>query len=157
MEDYIFLIIAVVISIFAAINKNKKNKMAELTPEDEEDEVKRRNFMDQLLGEDFLDEKDEMEAPPMRVKTVPSKVVFKSSEDARKGVNYKLPRFRSTLPDRPKHVTIASTPRKKIVEELEEELQDPIDYLEDFSLRKAVVYSILLEPKYEMDSQTGRF
>lgn len=153
MEDYIFLIIAVVISIFAAINKNKKNKMAELTPEDEEEEVKRRNyFMDQLLGEDFLEEKDEMQEPPMRVQTTPSKVVYKSTEDARKGLNYKLPRFKSTLPDRPKHVSIASSPRKKALEELQEEPEQAVDYLEDFSLRKAVVYSIILEPKYEMES-----
>lgn len=153
MEDYIFLIIAVVISIFAAINKNKKNKMVEQIPEDEEEEVIRRNnFMDQLLGEDFLEEKDEMEEPPMRVKTAPSNVVFKSSDEARKGVNYKLPKFRSTLLERPKHVTIATTPRKKIVEELQEVPEDAIDYLEDFSLRKAVVYSVILEPKYEMES-----
>lgn len=149
MEDYIFLLIAVGISIFAAINKNKKNKLADQSPENEEEEVKRRNyFIDQLLGEDFLEEKEEPMVTPKRVKPTPAKVVFKSSEDTRKGLNYQLPRFKSTLPDRPKHVTIASTPRKKIVEELVEEPGETVDYMVDFSLRKAVIYSIILEPKY---------
>lgn len=150
MEDYIFLIIAVVISIFAAINKNNKNKIANAPLEQEEEEVetKRRNyFMDQLLGEDFLEEKEEMEAPPMRVQPAPSNVAYKSSQDNRQGLNYKLPEFKSTLPDRPKHKTITSTQRYKEELETMDEVDETGGFMEDFSLRKAVVYSIIMERK----------
>jgi len=157
MEDYIFLIIAVAISIFAAINKNRQAKMAdqpleaeeaEEEAEAEENEKRRNYFMDQLLGEDFLEEPKEKKAPTMRVKPAPSKVVFKSSSEIQKGLSYQLPRFRSTLPDRPKHKTIVATQRLKVEEETILEPEETMSYLEDFSLRKAIVYSQILERKY---------
>lgn len=150
MGDYIFLIIAIAISIFGAISKSQKNKMADQPLE--EKESKRRNFfMDQLLGEDFLEdkkEKKEKKVPPKRVQPAVSKDIFNSGRDTRKGFNYQVPKFKSTLPDRPKHVTIVPSTRKKeeVIKIVEPE--ETISYLEDFSLRKAVVYSLLLERKY---------
>lgn len=152
MEDYIFLIIAVAISIFAAINKSQKAKMAGQPNEKVDAEAqaarRRRQFMDQLLGEDFLADDEEEKAPPMRVQPAPQKVVFKSSSDIQKGLNYQLPRFRSTLPDRPKHKTITTTQWKKVEEEAVVEPEESISYLEDFSFRKAIVYSQIIERKY---------
>lgn len=151
MEDYIFLIIAVAISIFGALNKKRKDKMAQQPVEEisEEEEVKRRNyFMDQLLGEDFLDEEEAPPAPKVRVPSTPAKVVSKSSDEVRRGMNYQLPRFKSTLPDRPKHKSLVSTQRIKVEEPILLESEETTNYLEDFSLKKAVIYSALLEPKY---------
>jgi len=147
MEDYIFLIIAVAISIFAAINKNQKAKMAG-HPLAEKDSKLRNFFMDQLLGEDFLEEKEEIKAKPIRVQPAPEKVVFTSSSETQRGLKFQLPRFKSTLPDRPKHQSIA--PRQRIIEEVDnvQETEESISYLEDFSLRKAVIYSQILELKY---------
>ncbi|HEY3371036.1 MAG TPA: hypothetical protein VGK10_09330 [Prolixibacteraceae bacterium] len=147
MEDYIFLIIAVVISIFAAINKNTKNKMAQ-QPVEEANAKHRNFFMDQLQGEDFLEEPEEVKAPPKRAQPAPAKVNFKSSSDLQKALAYQLPRFKSTLPDRPKHQTIVSTNRLKKEEEAFVETEETPSYLEDFSLRKAIVYSQILEPKF---------
>ena len=150
MGDYIFLIIAIAISIFGAINKSQKNKMADQPLE--EKESKRRNFfMDQLLGEDFLEEKEEKEekkTPPVRVQPAASKVNFKSSSDTQKGLNYQLPKFKSTLPDRPKHVTVVPSTRQKEVDKTIVDSEETINYLEDFSLRKAFIYSLILERKY---------
>lgn len=150
MDDYIFLIIAVAISIFAAINKSKKNKMAD---NPEEERVKPRNFfMDQLLGEDFLAEQEEKKTPPVRVKQAPANVIFKSSNDIQKGLNYQLPRFKSTLPNRPKRETISTFQRQKEEEKIIE-TEETNNYLEDFSLRKAFVYSQIMEPKYWIETQ----
>lgn len=153
MEDYIFLIIAVVISIFAAINKNRKAKMEDLPLEEEEAlESERRNrFMDELLGEDFLEEDEAPKPQPMRVQPLPKPAIVKAKEnmDVRSGLDYKRPRFKSTLPERIKRPSIASAPRQKEDLELLVEEEETSAYLEDFSLRKAVVYSIILEPRYE--------
>ncbi len=146
MDDYIFLIIAVAISIFAAINKSKKNKMAENALEEEE--VKPRNFfMDQLLGEDFLEETEEKKAPLVKIKKpVYSTIPVKSSSNIQKIENYQLPRFKSTLPERLKRPAISTLHRQEVEEEVLEE--ESISYLDDFSLRKAFVYSQMMERKY---------
>ena len=149
MEDYIFLIIAVVISIFAAINKSQKNKMAG-QPVAEKESKLRNFFMDQLLGEDFLEDTKEKKAAPLVVKPIPApaKVIFKSSSETQRGLNYQLPRFKSTLPDRPKHITIVSNQRQKEEDKTTIDPEETISYLEDFSLRKAFVYSLILEQRY---------
>ena len=67
MEDYIFLIIAIVLSIFGAINQNKKKKIEE-NPFLEAEEKPRNSFMDQLLGADFLNEPEVKKAPTVRIK-----------------------------------------------------------------------------------------
>ncbi|HAH25900.1 MAG TPA: hypothetical protein DCL77_19435 [Prolixibacteraceae bacterium] len=147
MGDYIFLIIAIAISIFAAINKSQKAKLASQQPL--KPEAKPRNyFMDQLLGEDFLEEEQEKKVPVMPAKPLPEKVAFKSSSDTQKGLNYHLPRFKSTLPDRPKHTTITVAKRQNREVAAIEEPEETPSYLEDFSLRKAIIYSQILEQKF---------
>ena len=154
MEDYIFLIIAVVISIFAAINKNRKAKMEDLPVEEGQESLvaeRRNRLMDELWGEDFMEEDEAPKPQPMRVQPLakPAIVVAKENMEVRSGLDFKRPQFKSTLPERIKRPSISSTPRQR--EDLEpmvvEEETNP--YLEEFSLRKAVVYSIILEPKYQ--------
>lgn len=149
MEDYIFLIIAVVISIFAAINKSQKNKI-DGQPVAEKESKLRNFFMDQLLGEDFLEDTKEKKAAPLLVKPIPApaKVIFKSSSETQRGLNYQLSRFKSTLPDRPKHVTIVPYQRQKEEDKTIDDTEETISYLEDFSLRKAFVYSLIMEQRY---------
>jgi hypothetical protein len=147
MEDYIFLIIAIALSIFGVINQSKKKKEAE-NPFQETDVKPRNFFMDQLLGKDFLAEPEKKKAQPVKVKKpVYSSVPAKSSSNIQKIENYQLPRFKSTLPDRPKHVTV-STMRRQAEEEEIVAIENEISYLEDFSLRKAFVYSKIMERKY---------
>ena len=143
MDDYIFLIIAIALSIFGAINQSKKKKAAENLLEDEV--TKPRNFfMDQLLGEDFLEETEVVRTPPVKVKPAPAKVAIRNNNI---GMNYQLERFKSTLPDRPKRETILTMQRQTEDEEIDG-TEETTSYLEDFSLRKAFVYSQILERKY---------
>ncbi|MDP3433567.1 MAG: hypothetical protein Q8T04_11450 [Bacteroidota bacterium] len=149
MEDYIFLIIAVALSIYAAINKNKKNKEEPILLEEEEEleENNARNFfMDQLLGEDFLEKPIVKKPKTVKVPQIPVRAEFKSGLDMNKKGLFKS-RFVSTLPERVKRPSVSSM---NIQPEEEEEnlMEERGSYLDDFSLRKAVIYSQILERKY---------
>jgi hypothetical protein len=144
MEDYIFLIIAVVLSIFGAINQNRKKKAAENLPE-EVVEKPRNFFMDQILGEDFLEETEEVRTPPVKIQPI---ILKKSKSELPTGKNYQPSRFKSTLPDRPKRESILTMQKQPEVEEIGGEEEESISYLEDFSLRKAFVYSEIMSRKY---------
>jgi hypothetical protein len=145
MEDYIFLIIAIVLSIFGAINQNKKKKAGD-NPFAEEIEEPRNRFMDQMLGRDFLDEPLVKKTPPVRINPTRVNVAAKSTGEIPRSKFYHQT-FKSTLPDRPKH-ELVQTSRKQKAEEEMTEVEDSINYLEDFSLRKAFVYSEILNRKY---------
>lgn len=145
MEDYIFLIIAIVLSIFGAISQNKKKKISD-NPFPEEEEAPRNRFMDQLLGNDFLNEPAVKKAPPVRINPVSVNVSTKSSNETPKEKFYHQV-FKSTLPDRPKHQLIQTTWKPKEEEEIGE-VEESVNYLEDFSLRKAFVYSEIMNRKY---------
>jgi hypothetical protein len=146
MDDYIFLIIAIALSIFGAINQSKKKKGAE-NPFGMKEMKPRNFFMDQLLGNDFPEEPERKKPIPVRAKTVQAPIANKNNIVIQRGMNYQLPRFKSTLPDRPKRPTILTVQRQKEENEIVES-EEPIDYLEDFSLRKAFIYSQILERKY---------
>ena len=145
MEDYIFLIIAIVLSIFGAINQNKKKKIED-NPFTEVEEKPRNSFMDQLLGADFLKEPEVRDAPPVLKKPIQVAVPPKSTIDIPRGKFYHQV-FKSTLPDRPKHEQLKTTWKQKEEEEIVE-VDESMNYLEDFSLRKAFVYSEILNRKY---------
>jgi len=145
MEDYIFLIIAIVLSIFGAINQNKKKKIED-NPFTEVEEKPRNSFMDQLLGGDFLKEPEVRNAPPVLKKPIQVAVPPKSTIDIPRGKFYHQV-FKSTLPDRPKHEMLKTTWKQKEEEEVIEG-EESINYLEDFSLRKAVIYSEIMNRKY---------
>jgi len=150
MKDYIFLIIAVVISIIAAINKNKKKDGN--NPFVKKDERPRNFFMDQLLGEDFLAEPVEVPKPQAKIRPVLKKEPLVTATTASQSGQYNS-KFRSTLPDR-QIKNLQPTLRKPRIEVVETELEtDEIpSYLEDFSLRKAFVYSEIMTPKYQLDN-----
>jgi hypothetical protein len=149
MDDYIFLIIAIGLSIFGAINQNKKKKDREKDNPLAEKVSKPRNFfMDQLLGEDFLEKPMEAAKPPVRVRPVMEKTPLTVAMPTSQSVPFH-PGFISTLPNRPIK-NLQPTLRKPRVETVEEdqETDENPSYLEDFSLRKAFVYSEIMNRKY---------
>jgi hypothetical protein len=147
MEDYIFLIIAVALSIFGAINQNKKKKDAE-NPLSEKKSSARNFFMDQLLGQDFLAEPIAEVKPQVMVKPKLKKEPLVQPTPLQPTGLYHTT-FVSTLPDRSKKPLQPSL-RKTIIEpaEPESDLDESPGYLEDFSLRKAFVYSEIMQRKY---------
>ncbi|HET6559599.1 MAG TPA: hypothetical protein VFG54_19905 [Prolixibacteraceae bacterium] len=193
MEDYIFLIIAVLISIFGALNQNRKKRLAEnqeeqpLSPnphadpfldfemEDLEDEeqvparkvqeaqAKRARKVNPFLNFEMMDVEDEEEEYERKLKeeqarrarevqarqiNEATRTTFQSNWEARKAKAFESTRFRSTLPDRPKRAGMKPQNILKEEEEASVGQTERSSYLEDFSLRKAVIYSTILERKY---------
>ena len=147
MEDYIFLLIAIALSIFGAINQNKKKKDAE-NPLSEKKSSARNFFMDQLLGQDFLAEPIAEVKPQVMVKPKLKKEPLETPKPLQPTGLYHTT-FVSTLPDRSKKQLQPSV-RKTTIEpaEPESDLDETSGYLEDFSLRKAFIYSEILQRKY---------
>lgn len=148
MEDYIFLIIAIVLSIFGAINKKKK-RGEEIVPDGQTTENPSRNFfMDQLLGEDFLEEPEAEVVQPV----MPRRVIYKEPEVSQRpamqtGLYHST--FKSTLPERKKNPARMMTKNVELEDpETTVELSDESGILDDFSLRKAFIYSEILQRKY---------
>jgi hypothetical protein len=159
MDDYIFLIIAVVISIFAAVKKNKKKEQA-VAPK-RQSEPPQHFLFDQLLGENRREEPaDEFDfrewpstEPERKPEAQPAAVLPQPKP-------YDIPRqeFKSHLPGKQK-TGLQISVKKAVAEEEEqpaEEGEEQPGYLEDFSLRKAVVYAEILKPKFESE-QTTRY
>lgn len=150
MDDYIFLIIAVVISIFAAIKKSKKKEV--VVPQKQQAELPRHFLFDQLLGEVQKEEPaDEFDFPEWPAMEPEAKPVTQDSIVQEQPKPYDISRqmFKSHLPEHKKtglHLSV-----KKFVQEEEAsfEVEEIPGYLDDFSLRKAIIYSEILKPKFE--------
>lgn len=147
MEDYYFLLIAIALSIFGAVRKNRKKTDTD-HPFARKTERPRNFFMDQLLGEDFLEKPEKEVNPAPLVKPILKKEPLISNPALRPEGQFQT-RFKSTLPDRPKK-TLQRSILKSEVEEVGEveDFENLPDYLEDFSLRKAFVYSEIMGRKY---------
>jgi len=147
MEDYIFLIIAIVLSIFGAINKKKKIT-DQANPLAEKAQRTKNFFLDQLLGENFLDASPEIIKPPVREKPVQKTVPVAAPRPvSQSGLFHQG--FKSTLPEQKIRAFQTITPKMEVIEsKVELDDSDSIGYLEDFSLRKAFVYSEILQRKY---------
>lgn len=146
MEDYIFLFIAILLSIFGALNQNKKKAIRENQPE----ELRHRDpRTDPFLDFELMDVEDEEEAYEKKARDDAKRADFLRSVEAKKEQASHSTLSRSTLPDRPKKKVIK--PALKVIETEEPALAatEGASLLEDFSLRKAVIYSEILQPKYK--------
>ena len=148
MKDYYFLLLAVALSIFAAIRQNKK-KSENTDPVLGKPERPGNHFLDQLMGEGFWDESTGYVSPPQRVNPPPRPPASGTGKDSKPGELYH-PGFKRTLPNLQQR-TVALTVRKPAVNthEAASETDETPGYLEDFSLRKAFVYSEIMTRKYE--------
>lgn len=194
MEDYIFLIVAILLSIFGAINKNKKKagaedqaeqpmphrsktdpfenfEMTDLETEEQEQarrvrelQARRDGKGNPFLNFEMMDVEDEEEEYARRQKeeqdrrarearirqmneAYASAERHRNRESARDNV-YQPTRYKSTLPDRPKKAVIKPQIKLEEQEPADAQTRERGSYLEDFSLRKAVIYSTILERKY---------
>jgi len=146
MEDYIFILIAIVLSIFGAINKNKKKRMEQME-EDEQESQREPSFFDQIFDDPVFSETP-------KPKPAPEPMVV---EKQRTDTNTRIPEPKlQRRPLRSTHLKKTeigdAIHRNKIASPLtENEADDQVDrdsILSDFSLRKAVIYAEILERKY---------
>jgi len=147
MEDYIFLIIAVVISIFAALKKGKAKGDGLKAPIEQENTQEDVSF-DQWFSNDLSVDEPEIVLPE-------KKQTFQYKEpELPKSSIYKPETFhssfKSNLPERLRKNN--QTPLRKATEEIEEnnaDMEASESYMEDFSIRKAIIYSEILKPKFQ--------
>jgi hypothetical protein len=146
MGDYVFLIIAILLSVFGALNQNKKRN----SQENEREEPHPGNVQnDPFLNFELLEVEDEEQVYERKVRDEAKRAEFLRSVEAEKQKASQPTRFRTTLPDRPKKKVIKPTLKVLDLEEAAVVREEGGDsYLEDFSLRKAVIYSEILRPKY---------
>lgn len=147
MEDYIFLFIAILLSIFGALNQNKKKRMQEDAPDEPRHRV---SPADPFLNFELMDVEDEEEAYERKAREKADREDYLRSVEAKKAQTYQPSQWTTSLPDRPKKKVIK--PALKVIE-LDQpaavtEQDTSTGILEDFSLRKAVIYAEILKRKY---------
>lgn len=148
MEDYIFLIIAVALSIYSAVTKKKKKEGA-VNPLIDGPEEPKNSFIDRFLEEDFLpDPPAEVVKPVKLVRPAMEREPFLTTELSGSGGLFH-PGFKHSLPKR-KETGLKNSVKKAPIEVLDtaDETDETSGYLEDFSLRKAFVYSEIMTRKY---------
>ena len=131
MEDYIFILIAILLSVFGAINRKKKQGQVPVGDE-EPSTVSRPSVFDQLFDEPFFRDEETQVQPPKKERIV--------QKEAYQPLRKKMaPRSVSPVPaKKPEVVTITPEPAKRTIHPL----------MKDFTLKKAVVYSEILQRKY---------
>lgn len=151
MEDYIFILIAIVLSIFGAINQNKKKKMEQMMEEEQEPEHE-PSFFDQIFDDPMFREEPQPKTVQEPVVMERPQIIREPRKAERRIPEPKLQRqpLRSSLM---KKTEIGDAIHKnKIASSLTETEADVQtsgeSILSDFSLRKAVIYAEILERKY---------
>lgn len=153
MEDYIFIIIAILLSAFGAINKKKKER-AKAMEQDEGHE--QQSLFGDLFDDDFFSQTQPAAntVPPPFEKPAPK---AKAKKKVPPPVQMEAPpKLRYTPLQRESLVHSHQRPERKSenlqIEELAVETPKRVKkkhpIMDGFSLRKAVVYSEILQRKY---------
>ena len=164
MEDYIFIIIAIVLSILGAVNQSKKKKMQQM--EDDEGGERQPSVFDQFFDDPVFDEpkpqaaSQEPQAPKMEHQEMKPPEELKAPKIERPAISRmerpKMERTPLTRMERP-----SLRPRKqeeplkkKMTTILKEEADGETigksyeSILDGFSLKKAVIYAEIINRKY---------
>ncbi|WP_321288589.1 hypothetical protein [uncultured Sunxiuqinia sp.] len=138
MEDYIFIIIAIVLSIVGALNQNKKKKaMQEQQNGDEQHQEP--SFFEQIFNDPVFQEEE------IQVEKVPTRAARPEVKKSEKRVPHK-PLQSSIM----KKTEISGSINDNIGEEEYDETQETTreSIMNGFSLKKAVIYSEIINRKY---------
>ncbi len=130
MENYIFIIIAILLAVFGAIGSGKK-RMAEAEGENGPSRMKPYSPLDDPLEDmDFMEEKPPAK-PTKQEKTAPPGTAYQPLQRL-------TPIMGTNREEHNERARLTSCRNKTVIH--------PI--MEDFSLKKAVIYSEILKRKY---------
>lgn len=145
MEDYIFIILAIILSIVGAVGRNKNKKSPANIGSVGSQPTRKPNFFDQFMNETFFEEtpvskpvitpvqKSNPVAP--RKKTEKNiRQTFLTDESTER--NIKRP---------PSQLAKVESIKKQVPARKNKEIHE---LMKDFSLRKAIIYSEIIDRKY---------
>lgn len=133
MEDYIFLIIAIILSVLGAVNNKKKKARAQQNMDDQEPKRETRpSVFEQLFEDSFFDE--EIKEKPVTKQNVTPQSPKKVQTTGYRA-NYSAPRTKTEMKKKQSDFKKSSKTIRKSIRS-------------DFSLKKAVIYSEILNRKY---------
>jgi len=155
MDDYIFIIIALVLSVFGALSQQKKKReQEERRLLDDDSASTPQSAFDELFGDDlFMSREGEPnQVPPPVVRPVKEKKKQKQVHQEMKApprMEYK-PMVRESLvkSEERKPRNSISLELEKLSREDEAKLTPKNLIRKDFSLRKAVIYTEIINRKY---------
>lgn len=152
MEDYIFILIAIALSVFGAMNKQKKKREEAMRGMAEHERPSRSVFEDIFEGDSFM--MDNLVPPPV-VKPAPAPPTKKEKMKAPAQMQAPAKMEHKPLTRESLRHSYSRPERKMKVLEVEKlSLEDEAKLspknliLKDFSLRKAVLYSEIINRKY---------
>lgn len=156
MEDYIFILIALVLSALGAMNQNKKKRMQQMK-DDEDHSEKRTSIFDQF----FDDNEFEWTSPETVPPAAPEPMVAPEKMEKEKMERPTLSTMKRPSLSSLKRPSLGSmmerkpyTPVRRIKTSFSEEGPDTktetsgASIMSDFSLKKAIIYSEILDRKY---------
>ncbi|MGD9558910.1 MAG: hypothetical protein AB7V25_17920 [Mangrovibacterium sp.] len=129
MEDYIFILIAILLSVFGAINRKKKREEGSAA-EEPTPAGRRPSAFDELFGDPLFREEETPPRPVVKPAVISKPVV---------------PPVRKKSPAAPP----GTVPVRKVVALQEQQQKRKVHPLmENFSMKKAVIYSEILQRKF---------
>ena len=138
MENYIFIIIAVVLAIFSAANKKNKREAEQRRAESSPDGAEKNP----VFEDDFFQQSTFSEEIPVMDPTASEEAIKKFTPRIRKG--FERPGMERIFL---RHQATENTPKEfEQQPSVKENLHHPLRH--EFSLKKAVIYSEILNRKY---------
>ena len=150
MEDYIFILIAIVLSIFGAINQNKKKRMEQMT-EDEQEPEHEPSFFDQIFDDPVFSETSKPKPEPKPVVVEKPRIVsnIRMPEPKLQRQPLRSTHLKKTEIGDAIHRNKIASSLDKTDAKMETKTQTGrYSIMSDFSLRKAIIYAEILERKY---------
>jgi hypothetical protein len=151
MEDYIYILIGIIWVVFSVIKGSQKNKQPQYT-EDEDAIPERKSTLEEFL-EELL---PPVEKPSVTYQSYDEEAIAESEDVvpdkylAYSGMNYYD--YESNMNSSDSGLNSRSSLISNEEEEIFEDTQDDLSYFKDgniFDLRKAVIYSSILERPYK--------
>lgn len=144
MEEYIFILIAIALSIVSAVNRNKKKNAAmagqvqpPATP----------SYLEKIMSEEFFGEKEPVaKAPKPQTAPLPHKPMIHQKVKKREPQPFLNHESRERrIRKREMNLMGVEMIQKEVPTKKQKKVHD---YMKDFSLKKAMVYSEIINTKY---------
>ena len=144
MEEYIFIILAIVLSILGAVNRNKNKKNA-ANPAAPSRPARKPTIFDQFLDETLFEETPVEKQEPLTVPAPPPVAPAQRSEKVSKKPFLNHESTETQIKKKTSQIEKTEIIREKIPAKKN---RGGHDIMNGFSLKKAIIYSDIIHRKY---------